>query len=274
MKPILNRWVLVSLFIFVAQDAFAWRFRIGNAIRARRQSSNYSQNLEFSDQQLEMHAQDKVFDTNQPSDGLNGDGRSINQEATPKNADGNYASGRFYGSTFQYKGVDGNWITPPHSYVADNDGSFSNQAGQAVTYKKGDILFGIDANNWFKASGDSEKVAAPISHNQPGGRAGLPSPQEAAQERANRMAAYQVEGHLDNGAVATNIGTLYEGVGWGTGTPGTCVAQDGSAPLADASAVGSDGVTYRVRLYHCGTMYPNGKSDGGRSGFLGLFRWR
>ena len=85
------------------------------------------------------------------------------------------------------------------------------------------------------------------------------NPQTVAQERANHMARMGHFGHLGTGHVATSMGSLSEGIGWGYGVvPETCVATNGTAAIADATAQDGRGNIYRVRLYNSnGTMHPS-----------------
>lgn len=89
---------------------------------------------------------------------------------------------------------------------------------------------------------------------------GSPSwhPQTVAQERANHMARSGLFQHLGTGHVATSMGQLSEGIGWGQNQiPETCVATNGTAAIADATANDGRGNYYRVRLYNSpGTMNP------------------
>ena len=72
--------------------------------------------------------------------------------------------------------------------------------------------------------------------------------QEIAQGRANTMAARNYRGHL-SGIPAG----CFEGVGWGGWGCATCVGS--GTCVADAQAMSSSGVVFRVRLWTGGSSY-------------------
>lgn len=67
--------------------------------------------------------------------------------------------------------------------------------------------------------------------------------QAACQRKADYMAKYRITGH------PLAIIGRFEGTGYGRGTPGTCTPYWRMTLTGDASAVSTNGVTYRVRSW-------------------------
>jgi hypothetical protein len=88
-------------------------------------------------------------------------------------------------------------------------------------------------------------------------------PQTLAQARANEMARRCQMTHLGGGMVSTAMGRLAEGIGMGGPRCHTCTATNGTPAVGDGEAVGSNGMTYRCRLYNS----PGTQSGGGSGGY-------
>jgi len=82
--------------------------------------------------------------------------RTKQNQTSPKTGD--VSKGRYLNGKFQYLDSQQKWKEPLTSYRTEKSGTFLNAEGETIEYEKGDVLFKVSDQGWFKVGSDIPRL--------------------------------------------------------------------------------------------------------------------